>query len=104
MSLPNQKPSFLGNALIGACCAIFSSVPLSAYIASFIGDTYHTRVIVYGLILLWVIAGAMTIFFKTYKSEKSSISFKFILLWFFSTQSTPTSKVVTLFKRPYFFN
>lgn len=89
MSLPNQKPSFLGNALIGACCAIFSSVPLSAYIASFIGDTYHTRVIVYGLILLWIIAGAMTIFFKTYKSEKSSISFKFILLWFFSVWLWP---------------
>ena len=70
MSIKNNESSFFGNALIGACCAIAASVPVSAYVASFIGDSYEVRVMVYGAILLWVISGAITIFFKTYKSEK----------------------------------
>ncbi|MBO7173450.1 MAG: hypothetical protein J6V64_03855 [Burkholderiaceae bacterium] len=89
MSFNNNKPSFLGNALIGACCAILLSVPLSAYIASFLGDTYQIRVWVYGGFLLWAIAGAMTIFFRTYKGENSHLSIRFILLWFVSVWLWP---------------
>lgn len=89
MSFKSNTPNFMGNALIGACCAIISSVPLSAYIASFVGDSYNTRVIVYGLILLWVIAGAIAIFFKTYKNESQKISLRFIFLWFLSVWLWP---------------
>ena len=89
MSLYNTEPTFFGNALIGACCAIAASVPLSAYLAAFIGDSYQTRVFVYGIILLWVISGAITIFFKTYKAEKKSLSIRFIVLWFFSVWLWP---------------
>ena len=89
MSLKNTEPTFLGNALIGACCAIGASVPLSAYIASFIGETYQIRVWVYGLTLLWVISGAITIFFKTYRSEHKGLSLRFIFLWFFSVWLWP---------------
>jgi len=46
-------------------------------------------VIVYGLILLWVIAGAIAIFFKTYKSESQKISLRFIFLWFLSVWLWP---------------
>ena len=84
MSLNDHSPTFLGNALIGACCAILISVPLSAYLASFLGDTYLVRVWVYGGFLMWVIAGAITIFFRTYKGEKNQLSIRFIVLWFFS--------------------
>lgn len=89
MSLKNSEPSFFGNALIGACCAIGTSVPVSAYLAAFIGDSYQVRVIVYGLILLWVISGAITIFFKTYRAETRGISIRFIVLWFFSVWLWP---------------
>ena len=70
MSLQNNSPSYLGNALIGACCAILLSVPTSACLASFLGDTYLVRVWVYSGFLLWVIAGAMTIFFGRIKVKK----------------------------------
>ena len=76
MSLKDNESPFFGNALIGACCAIAASVPVSAYVASFIGDSYEVRVMVYGAILLWVISGAITIFFKTYKSEKKRLFIK----------------------------
>lgn len=89
MSLQNNEHSFLGNALVGACCAIGTSVPISAYVASFIGDTYLVRVIVYGLILLWVICGAIALFFKTYKSETKKLSLRFIFLWFLSVWLWP---------------
>lgn len=89
MSLKNNEPSFFGNALVGACCAIGTSVPVSAYIAALIGDTYLVRVIVYGLILLWVICGAITIFFKTYKAETKKLSLRFIMLWFLSVWLWP---------------
>lgn len=89
MSINNQVPSFLGNALVGACCAILISVPLSAYFASFLGDTYLVRVWVYSGFLMWVIAGAMTIFFRTYKGEKNQLSIRFIVLWFFSVWLWP---------------
>lgn len=89
MSLGNNEPSFFGNALIGACCAIGTSVPISAYLAAFIGDTYFVRVIVYGLILLWVISGAITIFFKTYRSETKKLSLRFMILWFLSVWLWP---------------
>ncbi len=84
MSLKNTTPPFLGNALIGACCALLISIPLAAYIASLMGDTYLIRVWIYGAFLLWVVTGAITIFFRTYKAEKNSISLRFIVLWFFS--------------------
>lgn len=89
MSLKNDESSFFGNALIGACCAIATSVPVSAYIAAFLGDTYLVRVIVYGLTLLWVICGAIAIFFKTYKVERKKLSIKFMLLWFISVWLWP---------------
>lgn len=89
MSLNNQHPSYLGNALIGACIAILLSIPLSSYIASFLGDTYLVRVWIYGLFLLWVISGAITIFFRTFKSESQKISCRFILLWFISVWIWP---------------
>ena len=89
MSEHSQFPSFFGNALIGACCAIALSVPVSAYLAAFLGDTYKVRVMVYGVILLWVICGAISIFFKTYKNETKKLSLRFIILWFFSVWLWP---------------
>ena len=89
MSINNNTPTFLGNALIGACVAILLSVPASAFLASFLGDTYLIRVCVYCGFLVWVIAGAVTIFFRTYKGEKNHLSIRFIILWFFSVWLWP---------------
>ena len=91
----SENKTFFGNALIGACLAILTSVPVSAYIAGFIGDDYQTRVLIYGGFLLWVISGAICIFFRTYKGEKNSLSLRFVILWFFSVWLWPILLWVT---------
>ena len=74
MSL-NQKPSFLGAPLAGVCLAVVVSVPLSAFLASFCGDTYNARVAVYGGLLLWIVVGAVSVFFLSQNSNRCSLIF-----------------------------
>lgn len=81
--------NFFGNALIGACTAVLLSIPLAAQCAFWAGDNYNTRVIIYSIFLLWIICGAVSIFLRTFKNEKSKFSIKFVLLWFLSVWLWP---------------
>lgn len=88
MSL-NQKPSFLGAPLAGVCLAVIVSVPLSAFLASFCGDTYNARVAVYGGLLLWIVVGAVSVFFLSQNSNRCSLNLRWFFLWFISTWLWP---------------
>ncbi len=90
---------FWGNALLGACLAVFASVFASAYLAAALGDTYNVRCAVYAACLVWVIAGAVTIFTKTWKNETQSFSLRFVLIWFFSVWLWPLLVAAGLLKK-----
>lgn len=55
------EAQFFGPALIGACLAVVLSVPVAAYVAAIIGDTYEVRATVYGLFIGWAFIGAVCI-------------------------------------------
>lgn len=79
---PNRsQPPFFGPALIGASLGVALSVPIAAYTAAWLGDTYNSRVMIYCGFLIWVIIGAVAIFRKTYKGETRRPTFRRILLW-----------------------
>ncbi len=88
MSL-NNKPVFFGAPLVGVCLAVLISVPLSAFLAGALGDTYNTRVAVYGGLLLWIVAGAVSVFILSRESTRSYLSLKWFFLWFISTWLWP---------------
>lgn len=80
---------FWGNALVAACLSVFASIFASAYLAAALGDTYEVRCMVYAGLLAWVVAGAVTIFSRTWKSETQAFSLRFIALWFVSVWLWP---------------
>lgn len=65
------------------------SVPVAAYVAAIIGDTYEVRATVYGLFIGWAFIGAVCIFARTFRSEQKSITLGRILLWFASVWLWP---------------
>jgi hypothetical protein len=89
MSLPKKNQSQLGASIVGACLAVISSIPLTAYLGALFGETYNMRVAIYGGLLLWVVVGAISIFCITSKSANQSISPNRIALWFISTWLWP---------------
>lgn len=93
MSLQN-KNQFFGPSLIGACLAVIASIPVAAYLAAILGDTYNVRVAVYCSLLLWAVIGAVSIFLVTQKSEQKPISISRILLWFVSAWLWPLLIIV----------
>lgn len=88
MSLHTPGP-FFGSALAGACSAVVLSVPVAAWTARLLGDSYESRVTVYGCFLLWVIAGAVSVFIRTRKVERDGLTAGGILLWFASVWLWP---------------
>lgn len=97
MSL-NQKPSFSVAPVLGACLAVISSVPLTAFLASSFGDTYNTRVIIYAGTLLWVIIGALIVFSLTKKDKSAFVGFRFLALWFVSSWLWPVLLLTYLYR------
>lgn len=64
--MPTQNPSpLLPPVLAGICLGMVCSVPVAALLASWVGDTYQSRVLVYGCTLLWCIVGAFTVYFTS---------------------------------------
>lgn len=98
MSL-HQKKSFFGAPLAGVCLAIVVSVPLSACLASFCGDTYNMRVTVYGGLLLWIVIGAVSVFFLSQNSQRCALNFRWFFLWFISTWLWPIPVLMALRSR-----
>lgn len=63
MSLPPKNST--QNAIAAAVCAaivVVACVPIAAFFATF-GDSYNQRALIYCVILLWGVAGAVAIFF-----------------------------------------
>ena len=53
--MPLRKKSSISlSGLFGACIAVATSVPITAYLGASFGDTYNMRVAIYGGLLLWV--------------------------------------------------
>lgn len=88
MSLKGPSRYF-GAPLVGVCVAVLVSVPISAFLAGAVGDTYEARVAVYGGLLLWIVAGAASVFFISKDSERCTLSFRWFLLWFISAWLWP---------------
>lgn len=99
MSLNQSNKPFVGPALVGACLAVVTSVPVAAFLGSAAGDTYQMRALIYCGLLLWSVVGAVSIFCITYRSEKrQSLSAGYILLWFASAWLWPLLVVTHLIR------
>ena len=62
--MPLRKKSSISlSGLFGACIAVATSVPITAYLGASFGDTYNMRVAIYGGLLLWVVTGAVAMFY-----------------------------------------
>lgn len=88
MSLKKDQNEFFGAQLAGASLAVVASVPLAAWLGSCFGDTYNSRVAIYGGLLLWAIIGAVSIYFIT-RNGAARFSAVRLLLWFVSTWLWP---------------
>jgi hypothetical protein len=75
----------LRHALLGLLIALLVSVPLAALLGSALGDalggTYGARVAVYGVLLLYVIAGAVVLFIKVARHETRPLSAARVVRW-----------------------
>lgn len=75
----------LRHALAGLSLALLASVPLAALagslLASLWGDSYGARVAVYGLLLLYVVAGAVVLFVRVAQHETRPVSVGRVLRW-----------------------
>jgi hypothetical protein len=78
----------LRHALAGVGLALLLSVPVAALLGSAVGDlltgTYGGRVAVYSGLLVYVIAGAATLFIKVAQHETTPLSVRRIGLWLLS--------------------
>jgi 4-amino-4-deoxy-L-arabinose transferase-like glycosyltransferase len=78
----------LRHALLGLALSLLMSVPIAALLGSWIGDTlgdsYNTRVAVYGVLLLYVLVGAVVLFVRVAQHEKKPLSVPRLGVWLLS--------------------
>ena len=78
----------LRHALIGLGLALLLSVLSAALLGRVIGDAwggdYGSRVTVYGLLLLYVVVGAVVLFVKVARHETRPVSAGRVFTWFLS--------------------
>lgn len=67
--------------LAGVVLAVVLSVLVSAWVAGQVGDDYTTRVLIYGAAVLWVVVGAVVMFWLTRGAESATLSVGRVLLW-----------------------
>ena len=70
--------------LLGIAISVGLSVPLTAYLGSLFGDTYNQRVMIYGGLLLWLIAGSACILYVTENAPERRATAGFLALCFLS--------------------
>ncbi len=91
--LDNDPLWKLRHALAGLALALLVSVLLAAFLGAFVGDlfgdSYGRRVAVYSALLLYVVVGAVVLFFKVAQHEKRPLSAGRVLLWTASLWSWP---------------
>lgn len=75
----------LRHALAGVAIALLLSVLLAALAGRVVGDAlggdYGTRVTVYGVLMLYVVAGAVVLFVKVAQHETRALSAGRVVLW-----------------------
>jgi hypothetical protein len=78
----------LRHALAGVGIALFLAVLASAFAGRVLGDAfggdYGTRVLIYGLLLLYVVVGAGVLFAKVARHETRPLSAARVAMWFVS--------------------
>ena len=79
LNQPNLHP-----AIVGICIGMICSIPVAAYLASFLGDTYQIRATVYCSILLWCVIGAFVVFRFMANAKNQPLNLRHILLWVLS--------------------
>lgn len=75
----------LRHALAGVGLALLVSVVVAAlagrWIGDLFGDSYEVRVTVYGVLLLYVVVGAVMLFVKVARHETRALSAGRVVLW-----------------------
>lgn len=78
----------LRHALAGLLAAVLLSVPIAALIGRWAGDAlggeYGTRVAVYGVLLLYVVVGAVVLFVRVAQHEKKPLGWQRLVVWLVS--------------------
>ncbi len=84
MSLPPKNST--QNAIAAAVCAaivVVACVPIAAFFATF-GDSYNQRALIYCVILLWGVAGAVAIFSLTWRNMSKKVTAGLMIKWIVS--------------------
>ena len=88
--MPNHNDPLykLRHALAGLALALLLSVLTAALAGRFLGDAvggdYGTRVTVYGLLLLYVVVGAVVLFIRVARHETRPLCVGRVCTWFIS--------------------
>ena len=89
----------LRHALTGMGLALLASVFLAAFAGSLLGtlfgDTYGARVAVYGVLLLYVIVGAVLLFIRVAQHETRPVALGRVLTWLISLWLWPALLLFT---------
>jgi len=88
MSYENDPLYRLRHALTGLALALLVSALMAALLGRWIGDamadTYTARVTAYGLLLLYVVVGAVVLFVRVARHETRPVSAGRVALWVLS--------------------
>ena len=71
---------FIG-PLAGVVLAVVLSILVSATVAGHIGVDYNTRATLYSVAVVWVVVGAVVMFWLTRGAESGALSVGRVLLW-----------------------
>lgn len=96
MSLHQKNNQGLTANIVCAALTMISAIAIAGC-CSLLGDTYQTRLTIYGSILLWVAVGTMAIFLILRKSTKE-LTGKGFIVWLFSAWLWPIPVIMKLFR------
>ena len=78
----------LRHALAGLALALLLAAPTAALVGRWLGDVvgggYGTRLAIYGVLMVYVLAGAAVLFAKVARHETRPLSIARVLRWFLS--------------------
>lgn len=104
MSMENDPLWRLRHALAGMGLALLASVFVAAFagrvLGSLLGDTYGARVTIYGLLLLYVVIGAVVLFLRVARHETRPVSVGRVLRWLASLWLWPALWLLTRRRDP----
>ena len=89
----NSNQGTIAN-LVSAAVTMISAVAIAG-VCSLLGDTYQTRLTIYGSILLWTAVGTGAVFFIMRKTTKAFTP-KSLFVWIFSVWLWPIPVLMKL--------